>query len=184
MRFRTRPGGILQALALLLLMARAAAATPDGPYVLDSADGWQAVSVQVSGDAASKQARAVKAGDALTVPAVGVVPAFTVKLRSPAAVAPDTVRTSKGAPLFVVADTHGEYQILVAMLRTHKIIGPDLKWRFGRGHLAVLGDVFDRGPNHLEILWLLYELDAQAAAAGGGVDFVLGNHEVMALRGD
>ena len=48
----------------------------------------------------------------------------------------------------------------------------------------VLGDVFDRGPNHLEILWLLYGLEAQAAKAGGGVHFVLGNHETMVLRGD
>jgi len=48
----------------------------------------------------------------------------------------------------------------------------------------VLGDVFDRGPNHLEILWLLYALEAQAAKAGGGVHLVLGNHETMALTGD
>jgi hypothetical protein len=184
MRFRTRPGEILHAVALLLLTARVVAAVPDGPYVLDSAAGWQAVSVQLSGQAASKQARIVRAEETLTVPAVGSTPAFTVKLRGPAAVAPDAVRVPKGAPLFVVADTHGEYEILVAMLRAHKIIGPDLKWRFARGHLAVLGDVFDRGPNHLEILWLLYELEAQAAKAGGGVHFVLGNHEVMALSGD
>lgn len=184
MRFRTRPAAILHALALLLLMARAAAAVPDGPYVLDSAAGWQAWSVQVSGDAASKQARAVGPGDVLTVPAVGSVPAFTVRLRGPAAIAPDEVSTPKGVPLFVVADTHGEYEILVAMLRAHKIIGPDLQWRFARGHLAVLGDVFDRGPNHLEILWLLYQLEAQAAQAGGGVHVVLGNHEVLALQGD
>jgi hypothetical protein len=49
---------------------------------------------------------------------------------------------------------------------------------------VVLGDVFDRGPNHLEILWLLYELESEAAKAGGGVHLVLGNHEVMDLNGD
>ena len=48
----------------------------------------------------------------------------------------------------------------------------------------MLGDVFDRGPNHLEILWLLYQLEAEAARAGGGVHLVLGNHEAMVLNGD
>jgi uncharacterized protein YfiM (DUF2279 family) len=48
----------------------------------------------------------------------------------------------------------------------------------------VLGDVFDRGSNHLEILWLLYQLEGEARRAGGGVHLVLGNHETMVLMGD
>jgi hypothetical protein len=112
------------------------------------------------------------------------VPSFAVALRPPAAVSPDEVKFSARSPLFVVADTHGEYEILVSMLRAQGVLGPKLEWKFGRGHLVVLGDVFDRGPNHLEILWLLYKLEAEAAKAGGGAHLVLGNHETMVLRGD
>jgi hypothetical protein len=48
----------------------------------------------------------------------------------------------------------------------------------------VLGDVFDRGPNQTELLWLLYKLEAEAARAGGGVHLAIGNHEAMVLTGD
>jgi hypothetical protein len=123
-------------------------------------------------------------GASFTVAAVGEVPAFSVKLRKPAGVAPDAVVTRKGAPLFVVADTHGEYEILAGMLIQQHIVDARLHWNFERGHLVVLGDVFDRGAHQTEILWLLYQLEGEARKAGGGVDFVLGNHETMALLGD
>lgn len=171
-------------LATWWLVALANAALPDGPYVLPAEAGWQSLSVDVSGDEPRKQVSALAPDATISIAAVGDVPAFQVKLRAPSAIAADTVVTARGAPLFVVADTHGEYEILVAMLRAHKVIGSDLGWRFARGHLVVLGDVFDRGPNQLEILWLLYQLEAEAAAAGGGVHFVIGNHEAMMLGGD
>jgi hypothetical protein len=177
---------VARAIAVLFLcsITPAVATQPDGPYVLRGADGWQAVSVGVQGETASKITRPVEVGDSLTIPAVGSLPGFSVKLRKPAADAADAVTTSAKAPVFVVADTHGEYEILVAMLRAHKVLGAKLEWKFGRGHLVVLGDVFDRGPNHLEILWLLYKLEAEAGKVGGGVHLLLGNHEVMAMRGD
>ncbi|HUQ09685.1 MAG TPA: metallophosphoesterase [Steroidobacteraceae bacterium] len=168
----------------MLLAADAAATLPDGPYVLRSAaGGWEAVSVEVTAAGARPRSRLVKEGESLMVAAVGQAPAFAVKLRAPAPDSGSSVDT-KDAPVFVVADTHGEYEIFVGMLRDHQIVDARLRWKFGRGHLVVLGDVFDRGPNHLEILWLLYELEAEAARAGGGVHLVLGNHEVMALSGD
>lgn len=166
---------------LLLIGAKAlAAAQPDGPYVVNSAGGLVALSI-VDGQ---KRADPVAADAVITVPAVGSQPAFKVTLRPPAANAPDTVKFSAKSPLLVVADTHGEFEILAQMLIAQKVVDASLQWRFGRGHVVVLGDVFDRGPNHLEILWLLYELEAQAAKAGGGVHLVLGNHETMVLRGD
>jgi hypothetical protein len=125
------------------------------------------------------------ASDAIiTIPAVGDVPAFEVKLRPAASIAPDNVTTKNSAPMFVVADTHGEFEILVQMLSAHRVIDRALKWSFGRGRLVILGDVFDRGAHHTEILWLIYALEAQAARAGGAVHFVLGNHESMVMRGD
>lgn len=183
MSSQTRARPSLLAAFALLWAGLAHAALPDGPYVLPGANGWEAHTVEVTDGTAHEHVRPLPANASLTVPAVGTVPAFTVRLRGPAAEAPGEVRAA-GAPLFIVADTHGEYEILVSMLRAHKVIGRDLAWNFARGHLVVLGDVFDRGPNHLEILWLLYELEAQARKAGGGVHLLLGNHEVMALEGD
>jgi hypothetical protein len=126
----------------------------------------------------------VTVGTTLTIPAVGTVPAFPVKLRPPNRVAADSVKPGANSPIFVVADTHGEYELLVAMLQTHGILDARLRWSFGRGQVVILGDVFDRGPNHTEILWLLYGLEEQAARVGGGVHLLLGNHETMVLRGD
>lgn len=171
---------------LLFVLGRlaAVAAGSDGPYVVQEADGaWVARSVR---DADTRQVAEEKVtiGQTITVPAVGAVPAFSVVLRDTPAVASETIITVPDAPLFIVADTHGEFEILVALLRKQGIIDERLKWHFGHGHLVFLGDVFDRGPNQTEIFWLIYELEAEAAQAGGGVHLVLGNHEVMNLSSD
>lgn len=86
--------------------------------------------------------------------------------------------------LFAVSDIHGEYSSLVELLTAGKVIDTDLTWSFGDGHLVVVGDVFDRGPNVTECLWLIYRLEQEASAAGGAVHFLLGNHELMVMRGD
>ncbi len=177
-------------LALLLFAALTSAQSPpeaqsDGPYVVRNASGaWEAWSIAVTADGARKSARLVRPNTTITVAAVGDLPAFDVTLRAAASVSPDTVTLPAKAKLFVVADMHGEYEILARALVAHRIVNAQLAWSFGRGHLVVLGDVLDRGPNHTEILWLLYELEAQARQAGGGVHLVLGNHETMVMRGD
>jgi hypothetical protein len=170
----------------LLLGLGAQATTPDGPYVLrTTGETWEAVSVVAQGESAQRQARPVTTGTTLTIPAVGTAPAFDVRLRAPDAKAANAeVKTAAKAPVFVVADTHGEFEILVTLLRAHKVVGTKLEWTYGKGHLVVLGDVFDRGPNQLEILWLLYKLQHEAEQAGGGAHLVLGNHEAMVMRGD
>jgi hypothetical protein len=152
--------------------------------VRNSAGKLEAWSVEPAGNGARKRIEPVIVGSKFEVPAFGSLPAFEVTLRAPARNAPDSVAEGGKVPLFVVADTHGEYQILADMLIRHGVIDARLRWSFGRGHLLFLGDVFDRGAHQLEILWLIYELEAQAARAGGAVHFVLGNHEAMALRGD
>jgi Calcineurin-like phosphoesterase len=174
-----------QCLAVLILLYAASAGAADGPYVVKGPSGeWVARWIAADGAASELRQESVAVGTALVVPAVGSVPPLTVRLRPGAGIAPDEVRLGRSAKLFVIADTHGEYEIAVELLRKHGIIDQQLRWRFGRGHLVILGDVLDRGTNQIEILWLLYELEAQAAKAGGGVHLVLGNHEVMVLTGD
>ncbi|SDW17132.1 metallophosphoesterase [Lysobacter enzymogenes] len=88
------------------------------------------------------------------------------------------------ARIAVLSDVHGQYDLLARLLRSNGIVGRDLRWRYGRGHLVVVGDVFDRGPKVNQALWLLYALEQQARDAGGAVHYLIGNHETMALGGD
>jgi hypothetical protein len=86
--------------------------------------------------------------------------------------------------LLALSDIEGNFAALVELLRAGKVVDDDLQWTFEKGHLVVVGDVFDRGLHVTECLWLLYELEARARAKGGEVHLVLGNHEVMNLTGD
>jgi len=83
-----------------------------------------------------------------------------------------------------ISDIHGQYNVMIKLLQSNNIICDDNKWIFGEGHLVITGDVFDRGDQVTEILWYLYELEAQAEEAGGKVHMLLGNHEVMVMSGD
>jgi hypothetical protein len=81
----------------------------------------------------------------------------------------------------VITDIHGEYNTYINLLKATGIIDRNLNWNFGKGHLVVLGDSFDRGDMVTEVLWHLFGLEKQATAAGGMVHVLLGNHEVMVL---
>lgn len=82
------------------------------------------------------------------------------------------------------SDFHGQYDILIELLRNNGIIDKDNHWQFKNGHFVITGDVFDRGDKVTEILWFLYHLEQEAMQAGGKVHLLLGNHEVMVLNGD
>lgn len=86
--------------------------------------------------------------------------------------------------VFAVSDIHGEHRALIDLLRGAGIIDDDLSWAWGDGHLVVNGDVFDRGDRVTECLWLIHRLEREAEEAGGRVHYVLGNHELMVMRGD
>jgi hypothetical protein len=184
---------VLVVLVVLFAPPARAVSIADGPYVTRAADGgW--VARWIEGDVTDPHIREQRLsagtslkGKSLTVPAVGSLPEFNVNLRTPEsgprAIAPDEVPLAAGKKLLVVADTHGEFEILVELLQKQGVIDAALNWSFGGGHLAVLGDVFDRGAHHTEVFWLLYELEAQARRAGGGVHVLLGNHETLAMLG-
>ena len=84
----------------------------------------------------------------------------------------------------VISDIHGQYHIYIDLLRETGIIDEKLNWNFGKGHLVVLGDMFDRGNMVTEVLWHLFGLEIQAEKAGGKVHVLLGNHEFMVLSND
>lgn len=90
----------------------------------------------------------------------------------------------EGARIIALSDVHGQYDLMVRLLRAHGVIDGHDNWNLGRDHLVITGDVFDRGPKVTETFWLLFRLQRQAEAAGGAVHFLLGNHETMVLYDD
>lgn len=104
-------------------------------------------------------------------------------LAIPAQIAAGETPLHAGTRIIAVSDVHGQYALLARLLRANGVIDARDRWSAGRDHLVVAGDVFDRGPDVAESLWLLFQLQQQARAAGGAVHFLLGNHETMALYG-
>ncbi len=86
--------------------------------------------------------------------------------------------------LLAISDIEGNFYAFQQLLVGNGVIDEDFNWTFGSGHLVLLGDLFDRDINVLPCLWLIYKLEQEAAAQGGRVHFILGNHEEMNLRGD
>lgn len=87
------------------------------------------------------------------------------------------------ARMLVLSDIEGNFKGFKMMLQGAKVVDDKFNWIYGKGHLVLLGDYFDRGLNVTECLWLAYKLEAEAEAAGGKVHFIMGNHEVLNLSG-
>lgn len=82
------------------------------------------------------------------------------------------------------ADVHGAYGELVTLLRESAVIDAQDRWAAGRTHVVSLGDLLDRGADSRKVMDLLMRLQDEAAAAGGGLHVVIGNHEAMNVLGD
>lgn len=149
----------------------------DGPYI------------QVKGD--SIQTLWIENGELneLTIPLAlpyhfesEVLPAVTINVVSPEE---NPFERYVGVKKFVaLSDIHGQHHILIELLKKHKVIDSAEAWIYGDGHLVIVGDVMDRGPQVTESLWFLYKLEKEAATAGGKVHTLLGNHELMVMHGD
>lgn len=102
----------------------------------------------------------------------------------------DTIFTPEAATfnniknIAALSDIHGQYDLAIEILKNNNIIDRELNWSFGKGHLVIVGDVFDRGDKVNEMLWFIYRLETQAKNKGGRVHFLLGNHEYMVLHQD
>jgi hypothetical protein len=83
-----------------------------------------------------------------------------------------------------VGDVHGDYEQLLAVLRSANIIDGEGNWTGGKAHLVQTGDVLDRGPESRKAMDMLIRLEKQAAQAGGNVHALVGNHEAMNVYGD
>jgi hypothetical protein len=85
------------------------------------------------------------------------------------------------APVYVIGDVHGEFRQLQRLLRRAEIIDHHHNWSAGNASLWFLGDLVDRGPDGIAVIDLVMRLQKEAAACGGLVNCLLGNHELMLL---
>ena len=84
-------------------------------------------------------------------------------------------------PAFAVGDVHGCLAELRAALRAAGLTDGSDRWLAGSARLWFLGDLTDRGPDGIGVIDLVMSLQEQAAAAGGEVGCLLGNHELMLM---
>lgn len=83
-----------------------------------------------------------------------------------------------------LSDLHGQFDLFKQLLQNNGVVDQQLNWRFGKGVLVIVGDIFDRGPDVDKILWLIYRLEQEAKEKGGRLLYMLGNHELMVLDND
>ncbi len=100
------------------------------------------------------------------------------------AASPLPAQSSAPARIVAVGDLHGDYDAWIAIARGAGLIDAKNRWAGGRTTLVQTGDIVDRGPDSLKIIRHLQKLGKEAAAAGGKVIVLLGNHEAMNVTGD
>lgn len=86
--------------------------------------------------------------------------------------------------IVAIGDHHGDLSQAVAALQLAGVIDGERNWIGGNTRVVQLGDVLDRGDDERQIVDLYEALRPQAAAAGGQVINLNGNHEIMNAVGD
>jgi AmmeMemoRadiSam system protein B len=100
-----------------------------------------------------------------------------VATAAPAARPP--LRLPAAEHLIVIGDLHGDLDAARRALRLGNAIDANDAWIGGDLVVVQTGDQLDRGNDEREILALLERLGTEAAASGGAVVVLDGNHELM-----
>lgn len=86
--------------------------------------------------------------------------------------------------IVAVGDVHGDLDATKRVLRLAGLIDDADRWIGGTTVFVQTGDQLDRGDDEQDILDLLTRLESEAAAAGGAMHILNGNHELMNAAGD
>jgi len=114
------------------------------------------------------------------VPAPTPTPPAPAPVRPTACtLAPLALRVPMPKRAVAIGDLHGDFEAARSALRAAGAIDATDKWIGGDLTIIQTGDVLDRGGGESQILELLAKLSVDAAASGGHVIQLLGNHELM-----
>src|SRR5688500_7048381 len=83
-----------------------------------------------------------------------------------------------------IGDLHGDVAATKRALKLAGATDDQDRWKGGKLVVVQTGDQLDRGDDEPDILDLLERLSSEAAAAGGALHVLNGNHEVMNVQGD
>jgi hypothetical protein len=103
--------------------------------------------------------------------------------------------------IIVIGDIHGDYNMLIELLKLAKVINNEENWIGGETYVVQVGDQIDKcrpkigstcendivendEDNDYKILLYLTKLHNQALKTKGAVISLLGNHEIMNVEGD
>ncbi len=156
--------------------------TADGPYIIyDAQGGADVISVSLAGEIQRQHYDRLPTDYKFNVVSYDGKHRFEVQLHGTERPAWQYAQPKK---LFVMSDPHGDLDCVISLLQGNGVIDENYHWAYGKNHLAILGDIFDRGDDAIQIYWLVYKLEQEAAEAGGQLHFILGNHEPMVLMDD
>jgi hypothetical protein len=83
--------------------------------------------------------------------------------------------------VYAISDVHGLFGALQKLLTENGLTDSNGHWTGGRSLLIVVGDSIDKGAQSLDVLDEWIRLQPEAAAAGGRIVHLLGNHEAEFL---
>jgi len=154
----------------------------DGPIIIHNENGMLCYSIVPETNGFKTILRSVTKDETFTCNIGASGRTFSFKLKKSIVNEPDNYPLPP--KMLIISDIEGNFEGFESILTGARVVDSQLNWTFGNGHLILPGDFFDRGLNVTECLWLIYKLETEAAQAGGKVHFILGNHEVMNMRGD
>ncbi len=86
--------------------------------------------------------------------------------------------------VYAIGDIHGHYEQMLRLLHRARLIGDDHTWTGADSTLVFVGDYVDRGPDGFAAVDFIMRLEPQAAAAGGEIVALLGNHDALIVAAD
>lgn len=104
--------------------------------------------------------------------------------QAPSAASPEAQDKLRSTRIVAIGDVHGDLAATKRALSLAGLIDTQGNWSGGNATLVQTGDILDRGDDEPEILALFWRLQEQAPKAGGRVELLLGNHEIMNAQGD
>ena len=124
----------------------------DGPYILYQADGsTRVINVNKKGRITDKTYATLPKDFSFRVTDHEGRYPFDVKLHPLKRPEWQYTRPEK---VFVMSDPHGRLDCVISLLQGNGVINDNYQWNFGSNHLVIIGDIFDRGKDVLQIFWL------------------------------